>query len=267
MCGPSSQEKNAFNTQQTINTQQYQNFKTLSDQAASIFGSSSQIFKDLTSAFEPILSAGPGQSGFSPSELANLRSQAITQTGNAYRNASQAAGERAAAAGGGNALLPSGSTAQMQANIAQAGAGATAGELSNINLQNAQVGRQNWLQAASVLGGAPGVFGAATSAGGLLAGSGNSAMQGAEQVFNNAQTVQNQNNWWMKPVAGALGGALSFIPGVGPLLGSAVSGMGGASPAFGPSAGTGGGGGVDLSGVSMNPVPGSGLGSMGALGF
>lgn len=247
MCGPSKDEKNAFNTEKSVSSQQASNFKTLSDQAASIFGSSSQIFKDLTSAFEPILSAGPGQNGYTASELANLKSQAITQTGMAYRNASQAAGERAAAAGGGNTLLPSGSTAQMQANIAQAGAGATAGALSNINLQNSELGRQNWLQAAGVLGGAPGVFNSATGAGGILQGSGSSAMQGANQVFNDAQTVQSQENWWLKPVAGALGGALSFVPGVGPMLGSAVAGMGGTTPMFGPSAsmgGMGGGGGA-----------------------
>jgi hypothetical protein len=266
MCGASSDEKNAFNTEKTINTQQYNNFKNLSNQAASIFGDSSQIFKDLTSSFEPILAAGPGQNGFTASELSNLQSQAVTQSGQAYRNAAQAAGERSAASGGGNALLPSGTTAQIQANIAQAGAGQTASELSNINLQNAELGRQNWLSAAGVLSGAPNVFGASTSAGGLLSGSGESAMKGAQQVFDNSQTLQSQNNWWMKPVAGALGGALSFIPGVGPALGSAVSGLGGTTPTSFKSPDSAGGG-VDLSGVSMNPVPGSGMGGLNALDF
>ncbi len=244
MCGPSRDEKNAFNTQKDVMAGQAANFKSLSDQAQQIFGSSSQIFKDLTSAFEPILAAGPGQEGYTAAQKANLNSQAITQTGQQYRNAAAAAGERAAAAGGGNALLPSGVVAQQAANIAQAGAGQTAGQLADIRNQSAQLGRQNWLTAAGALSGAPNVFNPATSAGQITTASGSAAQEGAEQVFNNAQTIQSQNNWWLKPVAGALGGALSFIPGVGPALGTAVAGLGGTSPmGFGQPGGNNSGGG------------------------
>ncbi len=235
-CGASSQQK-------AIGAQQQQAYQQAINQAQSVFGSSSQIFKDLASSFEPILSAGPGQNGFTASELANLRSQAITQSGQAYRNAQQAAGERIAAAGGGNALLPSGTTAQLQANIAQAGAGQTANELSNIDLQNAQLGRQNWLSAAGVLGGAPNVFGTSTGAMNASTGAGSAAAETANQI-------SQANNSWMNLVGGALGGITSGL--TGGLLGGGKSS---------------GGGGVDLSGISMNPVPGSGLGSMPATGF
>ena len=147
---------------------------------ARVFGNSSQIFKDLSSSFAPVVAAGPGQGGFTAPELANLQSQAVTQGGIATRNAQQAAGERAAAAGGGTTVLPNGATLGMNANIAEAGAAQTAGNLANINLQNAQLGRQNWLQAAGVLAGAPGVFGTATGAGNAATGAGSAAMGGSK---------------------------------------------------------------------------------------
>ena len=156
-CGASSQQKD-------IAKEQQQNFQQLAGNAQQVFGDSSQIFKDLTSAFQPILSAGPGQSGYTPAELAALRSSAVTNTGNAYRNASAAAGERGAAYGGGTTVLPNGATMGQQQQIAEAGAAQTAGELTNIDIQNAEVGRQNWMNAAGVLAGAPNVFNPATSA-------------------------------------------------------------------------------------------------------
>lgn len=200
-CGASSDQKQ-------IAQEQKQNFQTLSDQAGQVFGAGSQVFKDLTSSFEPVLAAGENQSGYSPAELATLKSRAITQTGQQYRNASAAAGERAAAAGGGNALLPSGTQAGIQGSIAAAGANATSNALTNIDVQNAELGRQNWLQAASVLSGAPGVFNPATSAAGASTTAGSDAMTGATDV-------NTANNQWMQDVtqvassaAGAAGMAL-----------------------------------------------------------
>ena len=190
-CGASS-------SQQQIAQQQQQNFQTLQNQSGQIFGNSSQIFKDLNSSFAPIVAAGPGQSGFTAPELANLQSQAVTQGGIATRNAQQAAGERAAAAGGGTTILPNGATLGMNANIAEAGAAQTAGNLANINLQNAQLGRQNWLQAAGVLAGAPGVFGTATGAGNAATGAGSAAMGGATDVnsANNAMGRRCDGHPW-----------------------------------------------------------------------
>ena len=174
-CGASSDQKQ-------IAQEQKQNFQMMSDQAQTVFGSSSKIFGDLTSAFEPILAAGPDQSGYSAQELSALRSSAITNTGNAYRNAATAAGERIAASGGGNAVLPSGTTAAIQGDIAEAGAAQTAGQLTNIDIQNAELGRQNWMNAAGVLGGATNVYNPATGSGSAATGSGSSAMSGASTV-------------------------------------------------------------------------------------
>jgi len=210
-CGASSSQKQ-------ISQEQQQNFQTLAGQAQQVFGGSSQVFNDLTSSFAPIVAAGPGQSGFTAGELANLQSQAVTQGGIATRNVQQAAGERASAAGGGTTVLPSGATLGMNANIAEAGAAQTAGNLANINLQNAQLGRQNWMQAAGVLAGAPGVFNPATSAGSAGTSAGSSAMQGAS-------TVQQANNAWVGDVMGVLGDVTKL--GAGALSDGMFSGGGG----------------------------------------
>jgi hypothetical protein len=185
MCGASSSQKSISQEQQT-------NYNTLMDQAGQVFNSSSKVFNDLQSSFSPIVAAGPGQSGFTPAELANLRSSAITNTGVATRNAQQAAGERAAAQGGGTTVLPSGAILGQNANIAEAGAAQTASQLSGIDLANAQLGQQNWMNAAGVLAGAPNVFNAATAMGNAAVGGGGSAMQGATAVNDaNQQGIQD----------------------------------------------------------------------------
>lgn len=196
-CGASGEQKRVFGQQENA-------FKTLMNQAQTIFGSSSKIFSDLTSSFEPILAAGPGQEGFTAPQMANLKSQAITETGQAYRHAAQAAGERGAAAGGGTALLPSGTTEATRAAIARAGAGQTAQQLANIRTTSAELGRQNWLQAANVLGGAPGVFNPATSAAGITTGAG-------EAAANTANQIAQANQSWMGAVSGVLGGVAGGI--------------------------------------------------------
>lgn len=216
-CGAGKEQKQAYQDQHAAMQQ-------LTSQAQTIFGDSSQIFNQLVSSFSPILAAGPGQSGYTEPELATLRSQAITNTGQAYKNAQQAAGERIAAAGGGNQLLPSGTVAQLEQNLASLGAGQTANELSDINIKNADIGRQNWLTAGQVLSGAPSVFNPATSAGSQMIGAGSGEAQTANQI-------SQANNSWMNLVGGALGG---------------ITGM--ATSALTGGFGGGGGGGVTIPG-------------------
>jgi len=216
-CGASQQEKDIFQMQKSA-------YATLQDQASQIFGASSKIFSDLTSAFEPILAAGPGQEGYTVPQKAALESRAITQTGEAYRHAQQAAGERIAASGGGQAVLPAGSTAALQARIAAEGAGATAEQLSNIDLQSAERGRQNWLSAAGVLSGAPSVFNPAT-------GAAEAGTQAGGAAAGTAKSITQANQSWMQPVAGILGG----------IAGAATAGLTGGMSAAAPAA-TGGSG-------------------------
>jgi hypothetical protein len=213
-CGASKQQGQIEQTQQSY-------YNTLINQAQTEFGNASQIFNDLTSSFEPILAQGPNQNGYSEAELANLNSQAITQTGQAYRNAAQAAGERTAAAGGGSQVLPSGAAAGINANIATAGAAQTASQLADIRNTSAALGRQNWLAAAGVLGGAPGVFGTST-------GASNAATSGGNAAANTANQISQANSSWENLVGGVLGGVASGV------TGGLMGGIGGGStPAFG----------------------------------
>jgi len=194
----------ASKDQTQILQEQKQNFDQMSSEAATVFGNASDVFKSLQSSFAPIVAAGPGQQGYTPAEEAALKSSAITQTGNAYRNAAQAAGERGAAAGGGTTILPSGAQMGQQAAIAEAGAAQTAGELNQIDVQSAELGRQNWLNAAGILGGATGTFGASTGAGSAATGAGSAAA-------SEANTVQQANNQWAQDLIAVGSSAASTV--------------------------------------------------------
>lgn len=202
-CGASGDQK-------SIAASQKQNFEDFANESQQIFGNSSQIFKDITSNFEPVLAAGPDQNGLSVPELAALKSQAVTNAGNAYRNAARATGERIAASGGGNAVLPSGQSDALMRDVAIAGAGKTADALTNIDIQNKEIGRQNWMNAAGVLAGSLNVFNPSINSNSSTTGSGSAAMSGAN-------TVQQANRQWVGDVTGILGDvagvASSFIPG------------------------------------------------------
>ena len=168
-------------------------------QAQQIFGGSSKVFNDVVGAFSPIVASGPNQHGFSAPEKAALDSQAITQTGQAYQNASQAVKEANAAVGGGNMALPSGAEIGRNLEVADSAAAQTAGELSQIDQADWAQGRQNFFQAAGGLESAPGVFNPATGAGGAATGAGSAASQTADQIAQ-------ENNSWVSAVTGALGG-------------------------------------------------------------
>lgn len=195
-------------------------------QAGQVFGDSSQVYQQLQNTFAPTVAAGPSQEGYSPAELADQRSQAITNNGVATRNAEQAAGESIAAEGGGNvAGLTSGTNAGVKANIDIAGANNTANSLSQITQNDYATGRANYDTAVAGLSGAPSTFNAATSATGTAVGAGTSAGNQANQVAAAA------NSPWQAAL-GALGGAVgSFASGgLTNLIGSG-SGSGGLTSA------------------------------------
>lgn len=202
---------------QTANQQAEANFYTQATQQASqVFGASSQVFQQLQSTFAPTVAAGPSQEGFSAAELANQRSQAITNNGVATRNAEQAAGESIAAQGGGNnPALQSGTNAGVKANIDIEGADNTANALSQITANDYATGRANYDTAVSGLEGSSAVFNPSTSATGAATGAGTAAGDEANQIAASA------NSPWQAAL-GALGGvAGSFASGgLGKLIGS-----------------------------------------------
>src|SRR5215469_9163856 len=100
MCGATQQQKD-------ITDEQQQFYKTLTDQYSQIFAKNQGIVDSLTSAFTPILQAGPGQAGMPAAEEQALRTQNTETVATDYAQAQRATAQILAAKGGGNTLLPS----------------------------------------------------------------------------------------------------------------------------------------------------------------
>jgi hypothetical protein len=151
MCGATQQQKDLTNEQ----TQFYQQ---LTQQYSTIFGQDQAITGALTSAFTPILQAGPSQTGFAPTEKNALQTQNTENVATDYAQAQKATADILAARGGGNTLLPSSVDATLLAqNTNQAAAQRAAGQ-NTITQANYAQGYQNWQQAAGVLGSTAGLL-------------------------------------------------------------------------------------------------------------
>jgi hypothetical protein len=190
-CGASDSQKQIGASQQTFMTQ-------VQSQAGAVFGNSSSVFNDLMKTFAPTVAAGPNQQGFSAAENSNLNSQAITQTGQAYKNAKAAVGNAQSSVNGGNVSLPSGAQIGQDVNLASSAANQTANELGQITQQNYATGRQNYELAAAGLSGATNTFNTAS-------GMDNSANSAGEAAAKTANDISTQNQSWMQAVAGGLG--------------------------------------------------------------
>lgn len=204
-CGASDEQKSTYQDQQAITNQ-------LMQQSQQIFGASSSVFNDLMKTLSPIVAAGPGQKGYSPAEEAALKSEAITDTGEAYKHARTAVREHQAAQGGGTEVLPGGAAVSADINLANQGAAQTAKNLSQINISNYETGRQNFNTAVGELEQAPGVFNPATGAGSAATGAGSAQAETANQI-------SQSNNSWMTAVSGALGGITGSLIAPGGWLG------------------------------------------------
>jgi len=194
----------ASNEQKQIEKKQAGWFDTAMNQAQQIFGNSSAAFQDLMNTFAPTVAAGPNQQGFSAPEEAALKSKAITESGEAYRDASTAVKEANAAAGGGNMALPGGAEIGRNIQVANAAAKNTANELNQIEQANWATGRENYNRATAGLAEAPNVFNPSTGAGSSATSSGSSAAETANKI-------SEANNSWISGVTGALGGIVGGI--------------------------------------------------------
>lgn len=210
----------ASQQEQQISQSQQQMMQTLQNNYNTQFAGQSAILNNLNTSASSILSQGIGQKGFTPAEEAAMRTQASEGTAGAYKMAKAATGESLAALGGGNVFLPSGTAAGISANLAQSAAAQNAAQQLGITESSYAQGRQNYLQAANILGGVAGQMqplgyaGAATTAGG--------------QAFGSASQIQQQNQAGQKALMGMLGGGLeaglSFIPGAGGDIASNILG-------------------------------------------
>lgn len=207
MCGASSQEKTAFGNEQKLSQLLTTNFQEFA-------GKNSAILENITSALNPIVSAGPSQFGLAPAAEAAERTSAAENISAAGAQASNAVRGALASRGGGTTYLPSGSEASIIGSMAQDTAVKEALAQSSITQKGYDIGRQNWEFATEGLMKAPGELENPVTA------AGKDLMPAAEAVSQGADKITAANRAWEAPVGKIVGAGLSMIPGVGPILGA-----------------------------------------------
>jgi hypothetical protein len=175
--------------QASLQAQQQQN--TFNSQLMSLFkqqfGSQQQILNSLQSTLQPQIAAG-GQ-GYTPAQLASLRTSASDTNAQQFQNAQQALNEQTAQRGGQD--LPSGVNAALQENLDVAGAQQEANSQNAITQANANLQQQNYWNALGALGGVAqqenplGYSSGATGGTEASAGAGN-AVSTAQNAITNA---------------------------------------------------------------------------------
>lgn len=145
MCGATDDQKKISDSQQQM-------YKELNDNYTKMFGQQQELLGSLTSAFLPIVQAGPAQAGYSNQVDTSLRAQNAETVASDYAAAQKATAQQLASRGGGNTLLPDSISANiLAANTNAAAAQRAAGE-RQITSDSYKLGNQNWLNAAQLLG-------------------------------------------------------------------------------------------------------------------
>ncbi len=242
--GPSQAQQNLANQQAAF-------YQTMTNSYQQQFAGQTAVLNALQTAWAPILAAGPNQYGFNPAEDSAMRSQATQGTAASYSQASRALNASLAARGG-DGFIPSGETAQLNSQVAQAAANQQSSENLGITEAGYAQGRANFGAASQAMGDVSAQMNPASYISGANQ-AGSSAFSSATTNYNEAQAASPWN-----AVSGILGGALTtgldaFTGGIGGSLASSV--LGGSSSGIGNSmfslAGGGGGGAP----VSMAPLP------------
>lgn len=189
----------ASSAQEQLQAQQMQFYSTLQSEYSTVFGENQDILKSLTSSFEPILKGGINQEGFSPAELTALNSSAVTGSGQAYASANKAVNDKLASEGGGNTYIPSGAKSQINEELASSGAQNLGNQELGITEADYATGRQDYLDAAGILGGVAGQYNPTGYAGATT-----SAGSSAETTANQ---INQENNSWVNAVVGGISGA------------------------------------------------------------
>ena len=202
MCGATDDQKD-------IGASQKQMYDTLNKNYSTAFGQFQELQSALTSAFMPILQAGPSQTGFSPAQENALRTQNAEGVATDYGQAQKATAQALASRGGGDTFLPSSITANMLAGNTNAAAATRANNDLNITNANYDRGYQNWTNAATMLSGTanawnPNSFGSTSISGGSA----------ASDTQN--QIAAANNSVWNSVIgaAGAIGGAALGNPAI-----------------------------------------------------
>lgn len=204
MCGTSKATDKAAADQKNFTN-------TLMSQGAQVFGADNSVFNSMMKSYGPTVAAGPSQQGWSQAETNAVNAQIVNQAAVANRNIAAAVGNNLAAVGGGNVSggTSAGSTAALEASIAENTEAQKSSALNLATQQNYQQGVHNYEFAAGGMQAAPGVYSNMPKM--------NEATQaGLDRNMANAQAADAASNWWVKPVEGiAAAGVNMLVPGLG----------------------------------------------------
>jgi hypothetical protein len=217
MCGATQQQTQISDAQQNF-------FNTLTSQYSTVFGENQAITGALTSAFTPILQAGPSQTGFSPGETNALDTANTENVATNYAQAQKATADVLAARGGGDTLLPSSVNANLLAQNANQAAAARASGQNTITQANYAQGYQNWQTAANALGSTAGLLNP-TSYSGAATGAGTAASTSAYQIAQATNSPWNAAFGALGSLAGGATGA-SLVNNLFKTAGTAATGTG-----------------------------------------
>lgn len=182
--------------------------QTLNASYSTMFGEQQALLKPLQAQLQQLVT---NPQGFSPQELAALRTSSTDQTATQFRNAAVAANTLGAAHGG--ADLSSGIQAGIESGVAAAGAQAQAQGQENITLANEEQKQKNYWSGIAGLENVAGLENP-TPVAGAGAGVANSATNAGDLLLKSQQA-----SW------GNIGGVISGIAGLATGLPGIVKGV------------------------------------------
>lgn len=200
MCGPSAAELN-------LQASESQFMNTLQANYAQNFSNQQAVLSHLNSVLQPVVAAGPNQTGYSPQELAALNAQAIDTSSANYANEARALNTQLAGRNDEGNLPQSGVDQALKQRIASASANTLSNEELGITESDYATGRSNFNNAVSGEEALASQYNPVST--------GNLANNANTNAFSEANTINQQSNQAEADIFGGITSlATSAIPGV-----------------------------------------------------
>jgi hypothetical protein len=170
--------------------------QTLQGNYAQNFSEQQGVLANLNETLQPVVNAGPSQTGFSAQESAALNTQALDTTGGNYANALRATQGQLAGRNDSGNLPESGVDQGIKARLASSAAGELSQEELGITEANYATGRSNFNSAVGAEEGIAGQYNP-VSTGGL-------AEEANKNAFGEATQINEENNQADADIAGGV---------------------------------------------------------------
>jgi hypothetical protein len=171
--------------------------KQVVSEAGTVFGAANSVFNNIMSSVTGIVNGGPSQAGYSANELSAKTAANVEAGGTMARNLRGAVASAAGAIGGGNTVMPSGTT-QAAIQAADIAAAKQTAQGENAIVQGDwETGRQNFWKALGEEQAAPGVYSVADAYN-------RNAGSQLKTAQTSQQNIDTQKNWW-KPIVMQVG--------------------------------------------------------------